>query len=147
MDTLAYGAHLIVDGYGAKEPLLVDEAHAQGAMRELAESLGLGSEPTLTLTHRAHDGLSVGLALPESHLTLHTFQPAQRLSLGVFSRQTLALGEVLELLRNRFGLGRFESHLESRGVILPQDAGRAHTFLLGERTYTDLRLDDTLLVS
>ncbi|ADI14322.1 S-adenosylmethionine decarboxylase [Truepera radiovictrix] len=145
MDTLAYGAHLIVDGYGAKEAPLVDEAHALGVARELLEALGLGSTPTLTLTHRARDGLSVGVALPESHLTLHTFQPAQRLSLGIFSRQTLALGEVLELLRVRFGLGRLESHLDSRSVVLPHDEERARTFLLGERTYADLRLDDTLL--
>lgn len=145
METLGYGAHLIVDGHGAREAQLEDEGHVLGVATEVLEALGLSSAHALTLMHRAQDGVSVGIALPESHLTLHTFRVPQRISMGVFSRQTLSLGEVLELLERRFGLGRLESHLGSRSVVLPQDEARARSLLLGERTYTDLRLDDTLL--
>lgn len=145
METLGYGAHLIVDGHGARDVPLEDEAYVLAAAREILSVLSLGGAPTLSLTHRAPDGLSVGIALPEAHLTLHTFRSSQRVSLGVFSRQTLSLGGALELLEARFGLGRLESYLGSRSVVLPQDEARARAFLLGERTYTDLRLDDTLL--
>ena len=92
------------------------------------------------------DGVSVGIALPGSHLTLHTFAARRTASLSVFSPQLLATEGIIEAFRGRFGVGRLESHLGGRSVALPQHEGRAVRYLLGERTYTDVRLDDTLVV-
>ncbi len=49
------------------------------------------------------------------------------------------------VFQGRFSLGRLEGHLGSRSVVLPQDERSALRYLLGERNYTDVRLDDSLL--
>lgn len=144
MDSLGYGAHLIIDGFGATAPLH-DESWNIDAASELLSVL---ERPDVQLTRVSYwfeDGVSVGLALPESHLTLHTFAPRRTLSLSLFSPQLLAAEGIIEAFRTRFAVGRLESHLGSRSVALPQDEARAIRYLLGERNYTDVRLDDTLM--
>lgn len=145
MDSLGYGAHLIVDGFGATAPLR-DEDWNKEAAQQLLTVLGLPDDRVVRVSYWFEDGVSVGLALPESHLTLHTFAARRTVSLSVFSPQLLATEGVLEAFRQRFEIGRLESHLGSRSVALPQDEARATPYLLGERNYTDVRLDDTLLV-
>jgi S-adenosylmethionine/arginine decarboxylase-like enzyme len=144
MESLGYGAHLIVDGFGATAPL-GDEGWNKEAAAHLLAQLGEHGPPTL-VSYWFEDGVSVGLALPESHLTLHTFAERRTVSLSLFSPQLLAIEKVLGAFRERFGVGRLESHLGSRGVALPQEEARAVPYLLGERNYTDVRLDDSLLV-
>ncbi len=146
METLGYGTHLIVDGFGAASTTLESAEYAFEVAGEVLASLELGSAHTTPLSHHAEGGVSVGLVLPESHLTLHTFSGARSVSLSLFSRQVLHFERVLELLQVRFEVGRLESYLGSRSVALPQDAEQALPFLIGERSYTDVRLDDTLLV-
>lgn len=145
MDSLGYGAHLIVDGFGAAAPL-ADEGWNKEAAQQLLTTLGLTDDRVVRVSYWFEDGVSVGLALPESHVTLHTFASRRTVSLSVFSPQLLATEGVIEAFRRRFEVGRLESHLGGRAVALPQDEGRAISHLLGERNYTDVRLDDTLLV-
>lgn len=145
METLGYGAHLIVDGFGATAPL-EDEGWNKEVAAQLLALLGAPSGPPTLVSYRFENGVSVGLALPESHLTLHTFSERRTVSLSLFSPQLLAIESVLGAFRERFGVGRLESHLGSRSVALPQDEAKAVPYLLGERNYTDVRLDDTLLV-
>lgn len=144
MDSLGYGAHLIIDGFGATAPLH-DESWNIDAASELLSVLERPNAPLTRVSYWFEDGVSVGLALPESHLTLHTFAPRRTLSLSLFSPQLLAAEGVIEAFRTRFAVGRLESHLGSRSVALPQDEARAIRYLLGERNYTDVRLDDTLM--
>ncbi len=144
MDSLGYGAHLIIDGFGATAPLH-DEGWNIDAASELLSVLERPEVPLTRVSYWFEDGVSVGLALPESHLTLHTFAPRRTLSLSLFSPQLLAAEGVIEAFRTRFAVGRLESHLGSRSVALPQDEGLAIRYLLGERNYTDVRLDDTLM--
>jgi len=145
VESLGYGAHLIIDGFGSTAPLH-DEGWSRDAASQLLSALGLPDAEPTRVSYWFEDGVSVGLALPESHLTLHTFAPRRTLSLSVFSPQLLATEGVIEAFRTRFGVGRLESYLGSRSVSLPQHEQRAIRHLLGERNYTDVRLDDTLLV-
>jgi len=145
VDSLGYGAHLIVDGFGATAPL-GDEGWNKEAAQQLLTVLGVSEAQLTRVSYWFEDGVSVGLALPESHLTLHTFSARCTVSLSIFSPQLLATEGVLEAFRQRFEIGRLESHLGGRSVALPQDEARAIPYLLGERNYTDVRLDDTLLV-
>ncbi len=144
MDSLAYGAHLIIDGFGAAAPLHDENWNKDAAWELLATLEHPDASPTLVSTW-FEDGVSVGLALPDSHLTLHTFAARRTLSLSFFSPQLRAAENVTEMFRTRFAVGRIESHLGSRSVALPQDEARAVLYLLGERHYTDVRLDDTLM--
>lgn len=144
MDSLAYGAHLIVDGFGAAAPLHDENWNKDAALELLATLEHPDAAPT-RVSYWFEDGVSVGLALPDSHLTLHTFAARRTLSLNVFSPNLRAAEGIIEVFRMRFAVGRIESHLGSRSVALPQDEARALPYLLGERHYTDVRLDDTLL--
>lgn len=143
VDSLGYGAHLIVDGFGAAAPL-GDEGWNKEAAAQLLALFGSPDQGTW-VSYWFEDGVSVGVALPGSHLTLHTFAARRTVSLSVFSPQLLATEGVTRMFRQRFEVGRLESHLSSRGVALPQDEGLAVRYLLGERNYTDVRLDDTLV--
>lgn len=144
MDSLGYGAHLVLDGFGATAPL-GDEGWNKEEAAQLLALLG-NPDGGVRVSYWFEDGVSVGIALPGSHLTLHTFAARRTVSLSVFSPQLLATEGVIEAFRGRFGVGRLESHLGGRSVALPQHEGRAVRYLLGERTYTDVRLDDTLVV-
>ena len=134
----------MIDGFGAAAPLH-DEGWNKDAAMELLAVLERPDAAPTQVSYWFEDGVSVGLALPEAHLTLHTFAPRRTLSLSVFSPQLLAAEGIIEAFRTRFAVGRVESHLGSRSVALPQDEARAVPYLLGERHYTDVRLDDTLL--
>jgi len=123
----------------------MNEAHVLGVLGALAERLELGSAHALTVSQRLEGGVSVGMVLPESHLTLHTFAARRCVCLSIFSRRELGFGGVLDTLREGFGVGRLESHLGSRSTSLPQEAESARSHLVGERNYTDVRLDDALL--
>ena len=143
MDTLGYGAHLIVDGFGASAPLL-DESWVVAAALELHAAQGWAESPLTQVSYWFPDGVSVGLSLPNGHLTLHTFAAHQRLTLSVFNPQVLTTAGLTDILRARFSLGRLEAYLGSRTVALPQNHERAVKQIIGERHYADLRLDESL---
>ncbi len=143
MDTLGYGAHLIVDGFGSSAPLL-DEPWVIEATLELFRAQGWSEEQLTRVSYWFPDGVSVGLSLPTAHLTLHTFAARQQVSLSLFNPQVLTTQVVTEMLGARFGAGRLEAYLSSRTISLPQDHDRAVKQLIGERNYTDLRLDEAI---
>ena len=144
MESLSYGAHMIVDGYGASAPLL-DEGWVIDAAWQLLGTLGPSNSEPLQVSYWFPDGVSVGLARPEAHLTLHTFASRRLVCLSMFSPQLLSSQGSSQVFQERFALGRLEGHLGSRSVLLPQHHERALRYLLGERAYTDVRLDESLL--
>ncbi len=144
MDSLGYGAHMMVDGYGVSAPLL-DEGWVIGAAWQLLGVLGPSNDEPVKVSYWFPDGVSVGLARPEAHLTLHTFAGRRLVCLGVFSPQLLSAQDMTRVFQERFSVGRLEGHLGSRSVLLPQHYESALKYLLGERSYTDVRLDESLL--
>ena len=144
MNSLGYGAQVIVDGYGASAPLH-DEGWVIETAYRLLGTLGSPANDPLKVSYWFPDGVSVGLALPEAHLTLHTFAARRLVCLGVFSPQLLSARGMTDMFRERFAVGRLEGHLGSRSVLLPQAEKVALEYLLGERSYTDVRLDENLL--
>ncbi len=143
MNSLGYGAQVIVDGYGASAPLH-DESWVIETAYHLLGTLGSQGSDPFKVSYWFPDGVSVGLALPEAHLTLHTFAGRRLACLGVFSPQLLSAQGMTGVFRERFAIGRLEGHLGSRSVLLPQHEERALSYLLGERSYTDVRLDESL---
>ena len=135
---------MIVDGYGASAPLH-DEGWVIGTAYRLLSTLGSVSGDPVKVSYWFPDGVSVGLALPEAHLTLHTFAWRRLVCLGIFSPQLLSAQGMTGVFKERFEVGRLEGQLGSRSVILPQDEDSALKYLLGERSYTDVRLDESLL--
>lgn len=135
---------MIADGFGASAPLH-DEGWIIETAHRLLGTLGPSSGEPFRVSYWFPDGVSVGLALPEAHLTLHTFAARRLVCLGVFSPQLLTAQGITRVFRERFAIGRLEGHLGSRSVLLPQHEENALKYLLGERSYTDVRLDESLL--
>lgn len=138
---MGYGTHLIVDGFGSSAALH-DEPWVVEATLELFRAQTWTEDQPTRVSYWFPEGVSVGLSLPTAHLTLHTFAARQLFSLSLFNPQVLTTEGVTKLLRERFGIGRLEAYLSSRTITLPQDHDRAVKQLVGERHYTDLRLDE-----
>ena len=144
MNSLGYGPHMIIDGYGASAPLL-DEGWVIGTAYGLLGTLSSENGDPVKVSHWFPDGVSVALVLPEAHLTLHTFAGRRLACLGMFSPQLLSAQNVTRVFQERFGVGRLEGQLGSRSVVLHQDGESAFKYLMGERSYADVRLDESLL--
>ncbi len=135
---------MIVDGYGASAPLH-DEGWVIETAYRLLNTLGSVSGDPVRVSYWFPDGVSVALALPEAHLTLHTFAERRLVCLGIFNPQLLFARGMTDVFQGRFEVGRLEGHLGSRSVILPQNEESMLKYLMGERSYADVRLDERLL--
>ncbi len=135
---------MIVDGFGASAPLH-DEGWVISAAYRLLGTLGSGKGDPLKVSYWFPEGVSVALVHPEAHLTLHTFAERRLACLGVFSPQLLSAQEMTGAFRELFAIGRLEGQLGSHSAILSQHEESVLKYLLGERSYTDVRLDESLL--
>lgn len=142
LDILGFGSHLVIDGFQAAPELLEDEDH----IARVVESLGRLLEPLpLSRQRSSHDdGLSELVILAEAHLTLHTFLLQGCVSLSIFSRKTLHLQDILNVLSEGFDIGRYESYLTRRSKTY-QNGADLEALIRGERSYVSARLDDTLI--
>lgn len=141
METLGYGAHLIIDGFLADPAHLADADRAETLLRDLAALLEPKGKPLLTL-HPDERGLSGAALLAEAHLTVHTFSDLGALALSVFSRRGIDPKLVTERLEALYGLRRFESHLKNHGRTMAKGEAQRHRALRGDRQYARTRLKD-----
>ena len=144
MESLGYGTHLIIDGFAAEAAALLDTAVLETFLLEQAARLepGKRAAPEVHTVEVLPTGLSAALLLPESHLSLHTFNKDRILTLSVFSRHGLALGELTDSLAKTFGVRRFESHLSNHSRTMSKEDVRRTRTLQGERSYAAVRLTE-----
>jgi S-adenosylmethionine/arginine decarboxylase-like enzyme len=138
VESLGYGTLLIVDGFKAEADNLTNVATIEACLREVAGLLESTQAEVVSL--ETGSGSSATLRLPESHVSLHTFNSSNSLSLRVFSRHDLRPGEITDLLEKHFSVRRVESYLSSRSRTMPSDTEARQRVLLGERNYCALRL-------
>jgi S-adenosylmethionine/arginine decarboxylase-like enzyme len=141
VETLGYGAHLIIDGFLAEPAHLADAGRAETLLRDLAGLLEPKGKPLLTF-HPDDGGLSGAALLAEAHLSIHTFADLGALTLSVFSRRGLDPKVVTERLEAHYGLRRFESHLKNHGRTMAKDEEQRRRTLRGDRQYARARLKD-----
>ena len=107
---------------------------------ELGELLDPAGGPRAHVS-AAEDGVSGLSVSAESQILLHTFPSHQRIVFRAFSRRILPVITLSERVRVRFGIGRLESQLRQRTVLVPDEEeipyGRV---LAGERSYARLRV-------
>jgi S-adenosylmethionine decarboxylase len=147
MESLAFGTHLIIDGFQADHgrlqsvealrEFLVDaiaKVDPHGPVKFDTETLGTGRVRGLT-----------GAALKaESHVVIHLYPATNRLSLDIFSRRAVLLSGLATELQDHFHIGRFESHLRHLSKPIPLDEGHLLKALAGDRMYAYIRLEDIL---
>ena len=89
-------------------------------------------------------GVSVVAARGETAITTHTFTDLSRVNLRLVSALSVPVDHVISEFKRVFAVGRNRSHVSSRFRTFPNDPERLERFLLGERAYTRLRLDEPL---
>jgi S-adenosylmethionine/arginine decarboxylase-like enzyme len=138
VENLGYGTLLIVDGFNAATDSLTNVATIEACLRDVAGLLESNQPELLSLETPL--GLSAALRLPESHLSIHTFNQGNLLSLGLFSRHDVRPGDVTDALEKHFDVRRVESYLSNHSRTMPADYDKRQRVLLGDRHYCALRL-------
>lgn len=139
-DILGFGSHVVIDGFDAGVDRLTHDA-----LYELVVTVSRQLEDA----HDAHvevleqrgvmAGITAGTRLAESHVIVHAFPDCAALSLVVFSRKYLDWHMLASELRNRFDIGRYDSHIANRSRMLPKDS--TERALRSHRHYTAFRLE------
>jgi S-adenosylmethionine/arginine decarboxylase-like enzyme len=137
MESLGYGTQLILDGFNADTEQLQNRNTVTFCLNEVAGLLEPVQDEVLTVT--SVTGISATLRLGESHVSLHTYNA--HLCLQIFSRHDLRLSEVTDVLTRHFSVRRVESFLSSHAKTLPQNVEARKKVLLGDRAYSQLRLE------
>jgi S-adenosylmethionine decarboxylase len=139
VESLGYGTHLILDGFNADAERLQDTNVVNACLQDVAGLLESTQSDILSVSETT--GISATLRLAESHLSLHTY--STNLSLQIFSRHDVRLSEITDLLTQHFAVRRVESFLSNHARTMPQDVAVRRRVLLGDRAYSELRLNTT----
>ncbi|UCH24570.1 MAG: S-adenosylmethionine decarboxylase [Trueperaceae bacterium] len=147
MESLAFGTHLIIDGFQADRRCLQGAEVLRAFLEQVIEKVDphgpVQLESATMGTGRAR-GLTGVVFKAESHVTIHLYPETCRLSLDAFSHRAVHLSGLTTFLREHFQIGRFESHLRHRSKPLPTNRKHLLTTLSGDRMYAHLRLEDLL---
>lgn len=121
-----FGVHLMIDGYGAPEAALADEASLRALLTELPAKMGMHPicEPVLVSVgpnnKKDPGGLSGFVMIAESHISFHTFPARGFVSIDVYTCQNeLDEAKFIEEFSNVFRFTDCDTHCISRGVRYP----------------------------
>lgn len=142
---IEYGRRFIVDAFHPGNWERVGRDEVEAYLAELNDLLEGGRRPGSTVLVEDSDGFTAGLLGSEAHAVLHLFPALGTMSLQVFSRRDVMLSDLTRNLSQRFGVGRFESHLGNATKALPKDSERLKRVLAGDRSYARVRLEDSSL--
>lgn len=140
-----YGRRFIVDAFRPNPWGRIERSDVEAHLIELSHLLEGSRAAVASVVVEEEDGFSAGLLGSEAHVVLHLFPALGTLSLQVFSRRDVLLSDLTRNLSQRFGVGRFESHLGNATKALPKDQQRLGRVLLGDRSYARVRLGDTTM--
>ena len=139
-DVLGYGNVLSLDGFRASSSTMTMPSEIEAFLGELGELLDPGGEPRVHVI-AGDDGVSGLSVSAESQILVHTFPDHERIAFRAFSRRILPVITLSERVRVRFGIGRLESQLRQRTVLVPPADEVPHDRILaGERSYARLRV-------
>ncbi|HEX7004656.1 MAG TPA: hypothetical protein VF168_10775 [Trueperaceae bacterium] len=140
-----FGRRFVVDASRPGSWTPIGRSDVEAYLAELNELLEGPRKPALSLVVEEADGFSACVLGHEAHVVLHLFPALGVLSLQVFSRRDVLLSDLTRNLGQRFGVGRFESHLGHATKSLPKDEERLARVLRGDRSYARVRLRDSTL--
>lgn len=140
MERLGYGTHLTVAAIHTQQTDALDENALLSLLAHLAASIELGCDVEfLEVAIASETGPSAARLCSESQFFIHLFPTEDSFSFRVFTRRNAGLSRVVEVLRERFGTGRFESHISSVSKLVEHDAEAVKAMLLGDRSYARAR--------
>lgn len=137
-----YGRRFVVDAQRPGSWAPIGTSDVQAYISEVNELLEGGRQPAISQLVEEEDGFTAGVLGSEAHVVLHLFPALGTLCLQVFSRRDVLLSDLTRHLGERFGVGRFESHLGHATKALPRNPERFAQVLAGDRAYARVRLTD-----
>lgn len=145
MDILDYGRRFTIDARRPANRSGEPSQQVEGYLLQLHSLLEGDHAPNLLVTVAGGDGVSAAVRGAEAHAVVHLFESIGALSLQVFSRRDVLLSDITRGLSERFGVGRFDSHLDNVSRALPKDEGPLRRMIMGDRDYARIRLGEDLL--
>lgn len=140
IDVLGYGNLLTLDGFRATSASLAEISEIEALLTELGELLDPSGAPRIHV-EASGDGVSGLLVSAESQIFVHVFPEHQRVVFKAFSRRILPVITLSERVRVRFDIGRLESQVRQRTVLIPPERDvPAQRVVSGERAYARLRV-------
>src|SRR3989338_3590114 len=128
MQTMNFGEHFTLDGYGGDEGKLNDEALVLNCLNELPEKLGMKKlgEPVVYLAlendEKDPGGCSGFVVIAESHISIHTFPKRGFVSADVYTcKNGMNTKFIGEYFTEKFGLKDIETNFIKRGTKYPTE--------------------------
>jgi S-adenosylmethionine decarboxylase len=126
METINFGLHLTIDGYGGDRNKLNDKDLVLKCLKELPHLLGMHklSDPEIYFAKGNHikdpGGWSGFVVIEESHVSIHTFPARGFLSADVYTcGDSLSQDFVIEYFKQKFSLKDIETNFIKRGTRYP----------------------------
>lgn len=143
-DALGFGTLICLDGASADHGALGDVAVARRVVADLiatVEGENVEALPgTVVIVDHGEDGHSAALVRGESSIALHAFKALRSVTLQFFSVRDVPLSRTTKQFLEAYRVGRFQSSVRGRGLILPRDPQVLTRLLRGEREYARLRV-------
>jgi S-adenosylmethionine/arginine decarboxylase-like enzyme len=142
-DALAYGMHLVYDGGHADPSRLADGGLIARMVRRVATVLAADEGVHDPVLVEEASGVSAGVALTESSVSIHAFPGLATLCLDVFSVQRRQAESLYLPIEGAFAIGRSTSRRANRArAPRPGDPATLARRLSGERAYAEARFTD-----
>jgi S-adenosylmethionine decarboxylase len=128
MNTMHFGEHLMIDGYGGNYDKLNNRELVLECLEELIEKLEMRklSEPVVKLA-KANDAKDPGgwsgfIMIVESHISVHTFPGRGFVSVDVYTcKNGLDRQLIINYFKEKFELKDIEENFVKRGTRYPQN--------------------------
>lgn len=125
-ETINFGEHLTIDGYGGDVSKLDDKELVLSCLRDLPVQLGMHtlSEPQVLFAPSNDDkdpgGWSGFVIIAESHISVHTFPKRGFVSADIYTcKNGMDTALILDFFKNKFDLQEIENNFIKRGTRYP----------------------------
>lgn len=135
---LAFGQHLMVDGYGGSKAKLQDLELVYNFLESYPVEMQMTKiMPPYVFKYsglRPEDwGISGVVLIAESHISIHTFPEKRFLSVDIFSCKQFDSGQAVAYLERIFLLEKTELNQLERGLEFPKNLRLASNIVYAER--------------
>jgi S-adenosylmethionine decarboxylase len=128
METINFGEHFTLDGYGGNKELLNTEKLVLQCLNELPEKLGMKKlAPPVVYFAEGNNGKDPGgwsgfVVIEESHISIHTFPGRHFVSIDVYTcRNGMDCVFIEQYFKDAFKLTDTETNFLKRGTRYPAE--------------------------
>lgn len=128
LETIQFGVHYMLDGYGAKAEVLSNKELLTNLLSEVPAQMGMHNicEPVVVevgpMNRKDPGGISGFVMIAESHLSFHTFPNRGFITIDVYTCQNdLDTNKLTQKFVNIFGFDNYDEKVVARGTKYPTE--------------------------